>query len=138
MFEHGRFEKQQSAYWRHSEDWTIPSGERKPHPRPMLQQDSVPAYVPVVRQVGVGNSVSFSQFVLMVASPMLRTLATPSPVTTGTARSSRSVKISLPLVLWLSPADNSSQELCEELSVGIVVRAAWLGGAAVSGEREIV
>ena len=104
----------------------------------MLQQDSVPAYVLVVRQVGVGNSVSFSQFVLMVASPMLRTLATPSPVTTGTARSSRSVKISLPLVLWLLATPPPPQELCEELSTGIVVRAVWLGAAAVSGEREIV
>ena len=91
----------------------------------------------VVRQVGVGNSVSFSQFVLMVASPMLRTLATPSPVTTGTARSSRSVKISLPLMLCLFTPP-LPQELCEELSVGIVVRAVWLGAAAVSGEREIV
>jgi hypothetical protein len=103
----------------------------------MLQQDSVPAYVLVVRQVGVGNSVSFSQFVLMVASPMLRTLATPSPVTTGTARSSRSVKISLPLVLWLLTTP-PPQELCEELSAGIVVRAVWLGAAAVSGERDSI
>ena len=82
----------------------------------MLQQDSVPAYVPayvlVVRQVGVGNSVFFSQFVLMVASPMLRTLVTPFPITTDTVRSSRSVKISLPLVLWLLTT-SPPQELCE-------------------------
>ena len=37
----------------------------------------------------------------MVASPMMSALATPSPVAIGMVRSSRSVKISLPLVLWL-------------------------------------
>ena len=79
----------------------------------MLQQDSVPANVLVVRQVGVGNNVSFSQFVLMVASPMLRTFATPSPITTGTVRSSRLAKISLPLVLWLLTTSPGPQELCE-------------------------
>ena len=78
----------------------------------MLQQDSVPAYVLVVRQVGVGNSVSFSQFVLMVASPTMSALATPSPVAIGMVRSSRSVKISLPPVLWLLTTP-PPQELCE-------------------------
>ena len=112
LFRAGRFEGASVQGQGHSEDWTIPSGDRKPHSRPMLQQDSVPAYVLVVRQVGVGNSVSFSQFVSMAPSPMMRALATPSPVTTDTVRSSRSVKISLPLVLWLLITP-PPQERCE-------------------------
>merc|ERR1712086_309774 len=57
--------------------------------------------------VGVGNSVSFSQFVSMAPSPMMRALATPSPVTTDTVRSSRSgVKaVAIPAVHNAAPVE---------------------------------